>query len=260
VCRQLEEDRVTGLVDGKVALVTGAGAGIGRASAVAFAREGASVVVVDLGRRSGEETVSLIEEQGGTAAFVPCDVTSGAEVQALVQQVVGLYGRLDCAHNNAGITLGFAPTHEFAEADFDRTIAVNLKGVWLCLRYEIAQMLDQEAGGAIVNTASTAGLVASPNTGAYTSSKHGVVGLTKVAALEYLRAGIRVNAVCPGMTMTSMVAALSPEELETFEARQPVGRLADPNEIAEAAVWLCSDRASFVSGVAFPVDAGASAD
>ncbi len=150
---------MTGLVDGKVALVTGAGAGIGRASAVAF-----------------------------------------------------------------------------------------------------AQMLDQEAGGAIVNTASTAGLVASPNTGAYTSSKHGVVGLTKVAALEYLRAGIRVNAVCPGMTMTSMVAALSPEELETFEARQPVGRLADPNEIAEAAVWLCSDRASFVSGVAFPVDAGASAD
>jgi NAD(P)-dependent dehydrogenase (short-subunit alcohol dehydrogenase family) len=251
---------VSGLVEGKVALVTGAGTGIGRASALAFAREGASVVVVDVDTEGGEETVRLIGEQGGTAAFVACNVTAAAEVEAVVRRTVELYGRLDCAHNNAGITAGFARTAEVAEADFDRTIAVNLKGVWLCLKYEIAQMLTQEKRGAIVNTASVSGLVGSPNTSAYTASKHGVVGLTKTAGLEYLRDEIRVNAVCPGMTRTSMVEALSPEDLKVFEARQPVGRLADPNEIAEAVVWLCSDRASFVSAVAFPVDAGASAD
>jgi NAD(P)-dependent dehydrogenase (short-subunit alcohol dehydrogenase family) len=246
-----------GLVEGKVALVTGAGSGIGRASALAFAREGASVVVVDVDPAAGEETARLI---GDGATFVSCDVASAADVESLVQRAVDLHGRLDCAHNNAGITLGFARVADVAEEDFDRTIAVNLKGVWLCMKYEIAQMLKQEGGGAIVNTASIAGLIGSPRTSAYTASKHGVVGLTKTAALEYLRDGIRINSVCPGMTRTSMVAALSPEELKTFEARQPSGRLADPNEIAEAAVWLCSDRASFVSGASLPVDAGASAD
>ncbi len=249
-----------GLLEGKVALVTGAGTGIGRASALAFAREGASVIVVDVDPAGGDETVSLIAAAGGSASFVSCDVTVAQQVESLVQQAVERHGRLDCAHNNAGVALGFARIAEASESDFDRTIAVNLKGVWLCLKYEIAQMLRQQPGGAIVNTASVSGLVASPGTSAYTSSKHGVVGLTKVAALEYLREGIRVNAVCPGMTRTSMVESLTPDELRAFEARQPSGRLADPNEIAEAAVWLCSDRASFVTGAAVPVDAGASAD
>ncbi len=251
---------MTGMVEGKVVIVTGGGAGIGRAAAIAFAREGGKVVVADIDRKGAEETVAAIVALGGTAAFVPCDVTSAADAQALVQRTVDLYGRLDCAHNNAGISGALVLTTDLTEADFDRTIAVNLKGVWLCMKYEIAQMLKQGEGGAIVNTSSGAGLVGIPHASAYTASKHGVVGLTKAAALEYAKETIRINAICPGMVRTPMTAGIAPDMLKTFEETQPNGRTAEPEEIAEAALWLCSERASFVSGTSLAVDAGSTAD
>jgi NAD(P)-dependent dehydrogenase (short-subunit alcohol dehydrogenase family) len=248
---------VAGLVEGKIAVVTGGGSGIGRAAAVAFAREGASVVVADVDVAGGEETAAMV---GEAATFVACDVTSADDVQALVRRCVELHGRLDCAFNNAGIAGALAPTNELSEEDFDRTIAVNLKGVWLCMKHEIAQMLAQGGGGAIVNTSSGAGILGVPYTSAYTASKHGVVGLTRSVALEVVKQGIRVNAVCPGMVRTPMVADVPPDLLAVFEQTQPGGRIAEPEEVAEAAVWLCSDRASFVSGVPLPVDAASSAD
>jgi NAD(P)-dependent dehydrogenase (short-subunit alcohol dehydrogenase family) len=248
---------VAGLVEGKIAVVTGGGSGIGRAAAVAFAREGASVVVADVDVAGGEETAAMV---GEAATFVACDVTSADDVQALVRRCVELHGRLDCAFNNAGISGALAPTNELSEEDFDRTIAVNLKGVWLCMKHEIAQMLAQGGGGAIVNTSSGAGILGVPYTSAYTASKHGVVGLTRSVALEVVKQGIRVNAVCPGMVRTPMVADVPPDLLAVFEQTQPGGRIAEPEEVAEAAVWLCSDRASFVSGVPLPVDAASSAD
>jgi NAD(P)-dependent dehydrogenase (short-subunit alcohol dehydrogenase family) len=249
---------MAGRLDGKIALVTGGSSGIGRASALAFAREGAKVVVADVTAEGGQETVRLIKEAGGEARFLKVDVARAAEVETLITQTVAAYGRLDCAYNNAGIEGAFVSTTEYPEADWDRVLAINLKGVWLCMKYEIAQML-QQGGGAIVNTASGAGLVGVAGLSAYVASKHGVVGLTKTAALEYAKAGIRVNAVCPGVIQTPMVARLTsqrPEMAEALVAAEPMGRTGKPEEIAEAVVWLCSQAASFVTGHAMSVDGG----
>jgi NAD(P)-dependent dehydrogenase (short-subunit alcohol dehydrogenase family) len=249
-----------GKLDGRVALVTGAASGIGRASALAFAADGARVVVADVSDEQGRETVDLIESAGGEAMFVPADVASRGDVEALVRAAVETYGRLDCAHNNAGIEGASPPGtmfHEYPDELWDQVLSINLKGVWLCMRAEIIQMLAQ-GGGAIVNTASIAGLVGGFG-GAYSAAKHGVVGLTKVAALEYATRGIRVNAVCPGGIRTPMlerVFARRPETEQAFIAGEPVGRLGTPEEIAAAVVWLCSDGASFLTGVALPVDGG----
>lgn len=245
-------------MDNKIALVTGAGSGIGRATALVFAREGAKVVVSDIVVEGGQETVQQIEAAGGEAIFVKADVSQAADVETLVAKTVETYGRLDCAFNNAGIEGSVKPTIDCTEEEFDRTIAVNLTGVWLCMKYEIQQMLSQ-GGGTIVNTASAAGLVGFPGLPDYVASKHGVVGLTKTAALEYAKSGIRVNAVCPGVIQTPMVergAQLSPGFDELAVSMEPVGRFGQPAEIGEAVVWLCSDAASFVTGIPMQVDGG----
>jgi NAD(P)-dependent dehydrogenase (short-subunit alcohol dehydrogenase family) len=248
-----------GYLDGKAALVTGAGSGIGRATALACARDGAKIVVADMAVEGGEETVSMINSAGGKATFVLVNVTQAAEVEAMVAAAVSAYGRIDCAHNNAGIEGVFATTADYPEADWDRVMAVNLKGVWLCMKYESPQML-QQGGGAIVNTASLAGLVGAKRMPAYVASKHGVAGLTKTAALEYAKSGIRVNAVCPGIIHTSMVDRMflsrRPDLEDRLAAVEPMGRLGKPEEVAEAVVWLCSDAASFVTGHTMTVDGG----
>jgi NAD(P)-dependent dehydrogenase (short-subunit alcohol dehydrogenase family) len=247
---------MAGLLHGKAALITGAASGIGRATAIAAAREGAKVLVVDA-VPTGEDTVKLIKEAGGEAAFHKCDVTRAAEVEATVAAAVKLFGRLDCAHNNAGIIGKSLHTAEDTEENFDRIIAVDLKGVWLCMKYEILQMLKQGARGAIVNTASAAGLVGSHGQPAYTAAKHGVIGLTKVAALEYARHDIRVNSVCPGVIDTAMVAEMvtgHPRLRDRLIAVEPIRRMGKPEEIGEAVVWLMSDYASFVTGASLPVD------
>ena len=249
-----------GTLENKTALVTGAGSGIGRATSLALAREGARVVVSDINAEGAEATLSVIKERGGEGVFLHADVSKAADVEALVTGVIQTYGRLDCAYNNAGIE-GYMEgrLHEYPEDIWDRLIDINLKGVWLCLKYEIPRMLEQ-GGGAIVNTASAAGLVGSRRLAAYVASKHGVVGLTKAAALEYARDGIRVNAVCPGIIDTPMMDRLIAGRQDDYEAtiptRQPVGRLGTPEEIAEAVAWLCSDAASLVTGIAMSVDGG----
>jgi NAD(P)-dependent dehydrogenase (short-subunit alcohol dehydrogenase family) len=249
---------MAGVVAGKVALVTGASSGIGRATALAFAREGAKVVVADVTVEGGEETVAQVKKAGGEAIFVKTDVSKAVEVEALVAKAVATYGRLDCAYNNAGIAGKAKTVVDDTEDNWDRILAINLKGVWLCMKYEIAHMLKQ-GGGAIVNTASGAGLIGVRRGGAYVASKHGVVGLTKTAALEYAKAGIRVNCVCPGPIDTPMLQGIGGNNqvvIERMVAAQPGGRLGKPAEIAEAAVWLCSDAASFVTGLPMPVDGG----
>jgi len=249
---------MAGVVAGKVALVTGASSGIGRATALAFAREGAKVVVADVTVEGGEETVAQVKNAGGEAIFVKTDVSKAVEVEALVAKAVATYGRLDCAHNNAGIAGKAKTIVDDTEDNWDRILAINLKGVWLCMKYEIAHMLKQ-GGGAIVNTVSGAGLIGVRRGGAYVASKHGVVGLTKTAALEYAKAGIRVNCVCPGPIDTPMLQGIGGSNqvvIERMVAAQPGGRLGQPAEIAEAAVWLCSDAASFVTGLPMPVDGG----
>src|SRR5262244_105379 len=251
---------MAGRVEGKVALVTGGASGIGRATALTCAREGARLVIADLNEEGGQQTVHMITEKGGEAIFVQVDVSNATAVAAMLSKAVETYGRLDCAHNNAGIgSRPRAPLHECTEETWDRVLAINLKGVWLCMKYEIVQMLKQ-GSGAIVNTASIMGLVGSwSGTSAYNASKHGVVGLTKTAALEYASAGIRVNAVCPGYIRTPLIdhALLSrPEMEEQIIVRHPVGRMGQPEEIAEAVVWLCSDAASFVTGHTMTVDGG----
>ena len=253
---------MAGTVQGKVALVTGAAGGIGRAAAQIFAREGAKVVISDLQEAAGVETVKLIRDAGGDATFVRCDVSKSADVEALVKATVAKYGRLDCAYNNAGVEGAWTRIHECTEENFDFNYNVNLKGVFLCLKYQIRQFLAQGGPGAIVSTASIAGLVGSKNAGAYVAAKHGVVGLTKTAALEYATKGIRVNAVCPGVIRTPMLErmfSVNPKMEQAMIGFEPIGRFGVPTEIGEAAVWLCSDQASFVTGHAMVVDGGATA-
>ena len=249
---------MAGQLDGKVALITGAGSGIGRASALAFAREGAKVAVADIVVEGGEETVRMVKEAGGEAFFIKVDVSNAADVEAMVNAVVDTYGRIDCAYNNAGIEGRLASTDEYPEDVFDKVIDINLTGVWLCMKYELPHMLKQ-GSGAIVNTASGAGLIGVAGMSAYVASKHGVVGLTKTAALEYAKSGIRVNAVCPGLIQTPMVERITadqPQLGEALVAAEPVGRTGKPEEIAESVVWLSSDAASFVTGHAMSVDGG----
>ncbi len=245
--------------DGKVALVTGGSSGIGRAASIAYAGRGAKVVVADVDAQGGEETVGMIREAGGEAAMVQADVSIASQVQAMVDGTVGLYGRLDFAFNNAGVAgRDIARTSDYSEDDWDRVIGINLKGVWLCMKAQIPQMVRQ-GGGAIVNTASVAGLVGIIGTCAYIAAKHGVAGLTKAAALEYADAGIRVNAVAPGYIRTPLYEAIL-DQLPGYEdrvvARHPLGRLGTPEEIADAVVWLSSEASSFVTGHVMPVDGG----
>jgi NAD(P)-dependent dehydrogenase (short-subunit alcohol dehydrogenase family) len=248
-----------GLVAGKVALVTGAAKGIGRACALAFAREGAKVLISDQDAAGCESVAKEIAAAGGVARSKRCDVTREDEVRALVEDCVAAFGRLDCAHNNAGGPVGGGPVHALSLADWHATIALNLSSVFYCLKHEIPVMQRQGAGS-IVNTASGAGLIAVPQLGHYAAAKHGVLGLTKAAALENARTGVRVNAVCPGTIDTPTLRAamqLQPKMGERWLASQPGGRFGTPEEIAEAVVWLSSDRASFVTGESFVVDGGA---
>lgn len=249
---------MAGQLEGKTALVTGGASGIGRAAALAYAREGARVVAVDLNTEGGEETVQMIKEEGGDAILVHADVANAADTQIMVDRAVAAYGSLDCAFNNAGVSGGRGLIHEYSEDDWDRVTGINLKGVWLCMKYEIIQMLTQ-GSGAIVNTASVMGLVGGSRSPAYGASKHGVVGLTRTAAVAYAQSGIRVNAVCPGYIRTPLIeqgALTDPGGEERIIARHPVGRLGTPEEVAETVVWLCSDAASFVTGHAMAVDGG----
>jgi len=254
-----------GLLEGKSALVTGGGGGIGRATALAMAREGARVAVADFAADTAAETVALVNAAGGQAITLTGDVTRASDVKAMLDDTIVAYGRLDCAFNNAGIApyqvdASGKKTADWEEGSFDRMIAVNLKGVWLCLRAEIRQMLAQGAtgqqGGAIVNTGSIAGLIGLVTSSAYVAAKHGVLGLTKTAALEYADDGIRVNAVCPGFIKTRMTEDAIRRRGERIMAQIPTGRMGEPEEIAEMVVWLCSDRASYVTGAAYNVDGG----
>jgi len=240
----------------KVALVTGGASGIGRATALAFAKKGAKVAIVDW--KENDEIVDLIKELGSEAIFIKCDVSKAEEVKAMVAEAIAAFGRLDYAFNNAGIEGTQANTLECTEQNWDKTIGVNLKGIWLCMKHEIPELLKQ-GKGAIVNCASVAGLIGFAGLPAYVASKHGVVGLTKTTALEYAKLGIRVNAVCPGVIQTPMIDRLTgktKEAIEEFTGLEPMGRLGLPEEIANAVVWMCSDEASFVTGHAMTVDGG----
>jgi NAD(P)-dependent dehydrogenase (short-subunit alcohol dehydrogenase family) len=245
--------------EGKVALVTGGAGGIGKATAIAFAKAGASVVVADRDAQAGRQVAEDIVAAGGRAAFVQVDVTRRDEVKDMVAFTVERFGRLDAAFNNAGIEIEAKPTHECDEDTFDLVMGVNVKGVWLCMKHEITQMLAQGGGGAIVNTASVAGLIGAPMMPAYCASKHAVVGLTKTAAAEYGRQKIRVNAVCPGVINTPMMErafAADPRRQQRMERVHLLKRIGEPQEIANAVLFLCSDAASFVTGHPMAVDGG----
>ncbi len=251
---------MAGLLDGKSALITGGGGGIGRATALIFAREGARIAVADANPDAAAETVAQVNAAGGQAMSLSGDVTDSAAVQAMIKSVVSAYGRIDCAFNNAGIA-GYQvnaagkKTHEWADDSFDRMIAVNLRGVWLCMKHEIVQMLEQ-GGGVIVNTGSIAGLIGLPSSSAYVAAKHGVLGLTKTAALEYATDKIRVNAVCPGYIETKMTEDTMRRRGAELMQKVPVGRMGKPEEIGEMVLWFCSDRASYVTGACYNVDGG----
>ncbi|MFC4987407.1 SDR family NAD(P)-dependent oxidoreductase [Saliphagus infecundisoli] len=242
-------------MDNKTVIVTGASGGIGRESARRFAAEGANVVVADVAEEEGQETVDLIEEDDGEATFIQTDVSSDDDVASMVDETVEIYGSLDAAHNNAGILTEMGPLTELDESDWDALLDVNTKGIWLGMKHEIPAMADN-GGGSIVNTASEAGLVGFPMAAGYVASKHGVVGLTRTAALEYADDGIRINAVCPGPIETPMTAGLEDDQREAEIADIPMSRMGEPEEIANAAVWLCSDEASFVTGHPLSVDGG----
>jgi len=247
------------LVEGKVALVTGAASGIGAAAAEVFAEKGARVVVSDIAEDGGMATVESIKNAGGEAVFHRCDVTDPEQIQNLIQTTVDTYGRLDAAFNNAGIEGEAATTPNCSLENFDLNVDVNLKGVFLCMKYQINQFLKQGSGGAIVNTASVAGLVAAKGVPAYVAAKHGVVGLTKTAAVEFAKKNIRVNAVCPGGIRTQMLERAiedKPWVEKQLLRLQPIGRLGEPKEVGRVVVFLCSDEASFVTGHAMPVDGG----
>ncbi|HVG21486.1 MAG TPA: SDR family oxidoreductase [Blastocatellia bacterium] len=247
-----------GFYQGKVAFVTGAGGGIGRVTALAFAREGASVTAADISEQGGRETARLIEEQGGRALAVRCDVTRAEDVKAALDKTVEAFGRLDVAFNNAGVEQRNAGVAEFEEEEWDRILDINLRGVFLCMKYEIPLMLKQ-GGGAIVNTSSGAGVIGIKGGGAYAAAKHGVIGLTKSAALDYASQNIRVNAVAPGYIATPMMDRFTGGAAEGWEkitAEEPIGRVGRPEEIADAVIWLCSDASSFVVGHALVVDGG----
>lgn len=252
---------MTGILNGKVALVTGGASGIGRATAEAMAREGARVAVADRTEDSAAATVALINASGRQAIAIGGDVTREADVVAMVARTVAAFGRIDCAFNNAGIAgraVGPAGqrTHELSQSAFDGMLAVNLTGVFLCLKHEIAQMLAQGNGGAIVNTSSIAGLIGLPTSAHYVAAKHGVVGLTKTAGIEYAKDGIRVNCVNPGYVKTPMTKETMETRLDEIMSKVPMHRLGRPEEIAEAVVWMCSDRASFMTGAAHVIDGG----
>ena len=240
------------IFENKVAIVTGGASGIGKSTAVAFAQRGAKVVVADM--QDGSETLDLIKKTGGEGIFVKCDVSQENDVKILVEKTIGAYGRLDYGVNNAGVEGVQTPVQELSEKDWDRTININLKGIWLCMKYEIPHLLKQ-GKGAIVNTASIAGVVGFANMAAYVSSKHGVVGLTKVAALELAKTGVRVNALCPGVIHTPMVdRALTPDIEKIYTGLIPQGRMGQPEEMAETIVFLCSDASSYVNGHAMVAD------
>ncbi len=242
----------------KIALVTGAGSGIGRSIAMAFGEQGAIVAVADISQKGADETVDLITGQGGKAVFMPCDVSKKEDVKALVENMVNRFGRLDYACNNAGIhnpDIEFLPDAD--EGVWDRIIAVNLTGVFLCMKYEIRQMLKQKCG-VIVNIASMSGILAEPGSYAYAASKHGVMGLTKTAAIDVVKSGIRVNAVCPAAVDTPGIAEAPRELRQKFIDSNPMGRMARPEEIADTVLWLCSDMAGFITGTGIIIDGGVS--
>jgi NAD(P)-dependent dehydrogenase (short-subunit alcohol dehydrogenase family) len=244
--------------DGKVALITGGSSGIGRATSLAFAREGAKVVFGDIDEAGAKETLKMIKDAGSEGVFLRTDVSKDSDVKALVDKAINTYDRLDFAHNNAGIDGDFATIVANTEANFDHVIGVNLKSVWLGLKYEIPEM-RKRGGGSIVNTASVAGLVAFRTMGPYVASKHGVVGLTKTAALEYSSYGVRVNAICPGAIRTAMIDAFIGNDRDkeiNMSALQPIGRMGKADEVANLVLWLCSDAASFVTGAAIAIDGG----
>ena len=243
---------------GKVAFVTGASSGIGRATALAFARAGAAVVVADVDVNGNQETAELIKELGGQALAVTCDVTKSQEVTSALERTVETFGRLDAAFNNAGIEQPVAPIGDISDEEFDRIVAVNLRGVFACIRQEVPLMLAN-GGGTIVNTASGAGVVGIAGQAAYCASKFGIVGMTKAAALDYASAGVRINAVCPGIIQTPMMDRFTggtDEGRARVVAQEPVGRMGTPEEIADAVLWLSSDASSFVVGHALVVDGG----
>jgi NAD(P)-dependent dehydrogenase (short-subunit alcohol dehydrogenase family) len=249
---------MAGILDGKIALITGAGSGIGRATALIFAREGARLVLGDVVEAGGNETLEMIKKAGADGLFVKSDVANEADVEKLVGSAVTQFGKLDCAFNNAGIGGAGKLTHEYSLAEWNRVISINLTGVWLCMRAEIAQMLKQKSG-VIVNTSSIMGLTGAIRVPAYTAAKHGVAGLTKAAALEYARHRIRINAVCPAPIYTPLLMSAfdkRPDIEQRYARSEPMKRIGQPEEVGEAVAWLCSDRASYVTGLPMPVDGG----
>lgn len=252
---------MTDSLAGKIILITGAAGGIGLAAAQVLSSRGARLMLSDVDEAGGRKVAADLEQAGGTAQFAACDVTDSASVQALVEATVAEFGRLDCAVNNAGVEHQHARLADHDDADFDRAIAVNLKGVYLCMKFELREM-QKQGGGVIVNVASVAGLGGAPQLGGYAASKHGVIGLTRTAAIEYAKRGIRVNAVCPSYTNTEMVQrmiARHPPMKDVLDNASPMKRMGEPREVADAIAWLCSEESSFVNGQGLALDGGITA-